>query len=181
MNLEQLHSKILSCRLCDLSSGRTRAVPGEGPCPAQIMLVGEAPGANEDITGRPFVGRCGRLLDQSLARIGIKRDEVFITSVAKCRPQANRKPKKTEMQACLPYLHSQIDLVKPQIICLMGNVAAKALLNTQGVTSIHGQVFQGRFLVTFHPAAVLRNRNLQEDFISDLKKVRERGLGSGSE
>jgi uracil-DNA glycosylase len=99
MNLDLLHSKILSCQLCDLAVCRTKAVPGEGPCPAGIMLVGEAPGADEDVTGRPFVGRAGRLLDRSLGLAGIKRSEVFITSVVKCRPPHNRKPKRIEIES----------------------------------------------------------------------------------
>jgi uracil-DNA glycosylase family 4 len=175
MTLDHLHSRILSCRLCDLALERTNAVPGEGPCPTQIMLIGEAPGADEDKTGRPFVGRCGRLLDRSLALAGIKRSEVFITSVVKCRPPGNRKPKKVETNACLPYLQLQIEMIRPQIICLMGNAAVQTLIKKQGVTSLHGQIFEDRFLVTFHPAAVLRNRNLQMDFISDLKKLKEMG------
>jgi uracil-DNA glycosylase family 4 len=139
------------------------------------MLVGEAPGADEDKTGRPFVGRCGRLLDRSLALAGIKRADIFITSVVKCRPQRNRKPKKVETNACLPYLQRRMEIIRPQIICLMGNVAVQTLIKRQGVTSLHGQVFEDRFLVTFHPSAVLRNKNLQEDFISDLRRLKRMG------
>jgi uracil-DNA glycosylase family 4 len=171
MHLNELHSRILSCQHCELASRRTKAVPGEGPCPAPIMLVGEAPGADEDRTGRPFVGRCGKLLDRSLAQAGVNREEIFITSVVKCRPQNNRKPKKAETAACLPYLQSQIEIVEPRVIGLMGNVAASSLLNRQGVVTLRGQVFEDRFLVTFHPAAVLRNKNFQEYFISDLRKL----------
>jgi DNA polymerase len=179
MNLDHLHSRILSCQHCDLAIVRTKAVPGEGPCPSKIMLVGEAPGAEEDITGRPFVGRAGRLLDRSLDLAGIKRSKVFITSVIKCRPPANRKPKSIEIESCHLYLQSQIDLIHPRVIGLMGNVATKAILNMHGVTALHGQVFERRFLVTFHPAAVLRNINFQGDFVSDLKKINE--MGSANE
>ena len=175
MNRDHLHSRILSCQLCDLAIGRTKAVPGEGPFPSKIMLVGEAPGAEEDITGRPFVGRAGRLLDRSLDLAGIKRSEVFITSVVKCRPPENRKPTSIEIKSCHTYMQSQIDLIQPRVIGLMGNVAAKALLNIQGVTTLRGRVYQGRFLVTYHPAAVLRNKNLQSDFVSDLKKIMNMG------
>ena len=175
MTLDLLHSKISSCRLCDLALTRTKAVPGEGPCPARIMLVGEAPGADEDVTGRPFVGRAGRLLDRSLGLAGINRSEVFITSVVKCRPPLNRKPKSIEMESCHNYLQSQIDLVHPRVIGAMGNVACGALLNLQGITALRGRVLQGRFLVTYHPAAVLRNNHLQEAFVSDLKKIKEMG------
>jgi uracil-DNA glycosylase family 4 len=143
MNLDHIHSRIMLCQICDLAIGRTKAVPGEGPCRSKIMLIGEAPGAEEDITGRPFVGRDGRLLDRSLNLAGIKRSDVFITSVIKCRPPANRKPKSTEIESCHPYLQYQIDLIHPKVIGLMGNVAAKAILNMHGVTALHGQVFQG--------------------------------------
>jgi uracil-DNA glycosylase family 4 len=173
MKLGGLHETISSCKLCSLSSSRTKAVPGEGPAHAKIMLIGEAPGAIEDATGKPFVGRAGRLLDQSLDLAGVKRSEVFITSVVKCRPTKNRKPKSIELQSCRPYILSQMDLIRPKVIGLMGNVACKAILNIDGVTTIHGRVFEGIFLVTFHPAAVLRNRRLQGDFVADLKKIHE--------
>ena len=172
MNPEDIRSRILSCQLCRLSKSRTIAVPGDGPRDAKIMLIGEAPGAEEDMTGRPFVGRAGRLLDKLLAEAGIVRSQVFITSVVKCRPPANRKPKGDEMEICTrTYLSPQMDLINPKVVCLMGNVASQAVIGKQGVTSIHGQVFNGRFLVTFHPAAVLRNMNLKEAFISDLLKA----------
>lgn len=173
MNLEDLKSRIISCQLCRLSESRTNAVPGEGSAGATIMLIGEAPGAEEDHTGRPFVGRAGRLLDKLLAEAGVERSQIFITSVVKCRPPANRKPKSDETRICArTYLRPQIDLINPKIVCLMGNVASSALIGRQGVTSIHGQVYDGRFLVTFHPAAILRNMNLKEAFVSDLKNVR---------
>ena len=174
MNLEDLRSRIISCQLCRLSKGRTNAVPGEGPKDAKIMLIGEAPGAEEDLTGRPFVGRAGRLLNKLLAEAGIERSQVFITSVVKCRPPANKKPRSDEMNICVKtYLWPQIDLIDPKVVCLMGNVASQAVIGKQGVTSIHGQIYNGRFLVTFHPAAVLRNMNLKDAFISDLKKARQ--------
>lgn len=170
--LEALHNKIRVCTLCDLSLSRTKAVPGEGPSPAEIMLIGEAPGAEEDKTGRPFVGRAGRLLTKALAEAGIDRSEVFITSVVKCRPPKNRKPKKLEIDACHPYLQAQMELVNPRIVCLMGNVAASTVLGKQGVTSLHGHIFQDRFLVTYHPAAVLRNMDLMKALVADFKKIK---------
>jgi uracil-DNA glycosylase family 4 len=133
------------------------------------MLVGEAPGKQEDETGRPFAGRAGRLLTLALAEAGIDRSQAFITSVIKCRPPKNRKPKNGEVKACLPYLEDQMELVKPRAVGLMGNVATNAILGMDGVTNHHGQLFQGRYLVTFHPAAVLRNKNLMEIFIGDLR------------
>jgi DNA polymerase len=170
-DLSRLHQQIRACQLCPLSEGRNFAVPGSGPVPAEIMLVGEAPGREEDLRGLPFVGRAGRLLDGALEQAGLERSKVFITSVIKCRPPQNRKPKKAEIDQCRPYLQAQIDILHPKIICLMGNTATQAILGKQGVTSLRGQILQDRFLVTYHPAAVLRNRNLMEEFVSDLKKA----------
>jgi len=171
-DLAALHEKISVCRLCDLAEGRNRVVPGEGPNPARIMLIGEAPGREEDLTGRPFVGRAGRLLDRALAQAGLARADVFITSIIKCRPPKNRKPKAGEIKACIPYLMAQIDILKPDIVCLMGNVAAGAVLGMSGIASLRGQILHDRFLVTYHPAAVLRNINRMGDFVSDLKKAK---------
>ena len=174
-NLSTVQERICACQLCDLARGRSRAVPGEGPCPARIMLVGEAPGKEEDRTGRPFVGRAGRLLDSALAEAGLERSGVFITSVIKCRPPGNRKPNSREIDACQPFLRAQMDLLNPGVVCLMGNVAAGAVLGKQGIKMLRGQVLLDRFLVTYHPAAVLRNINLMPLFVSDLRMAR--GLG----
>ncbi|HSD56734.1 MAG TPA: uracil-DNA glycosylase [Methanotrichaceae archaeon] len=174
MKLEEIHKTIRSCPLCDLALSRTLAVPGEGPCPAEIMLVGEAPGAEEDLTGRPFGGRAGKLLTKALAEAGIDRSDVFITSVVKCRPPKNRKPKRWEIDACHPYLVAQMERVRPRVVCLMGNVASSAVLGKQGMASMHGQFFQDRFLVTYHPAAVLRNMTLMDALVSDFKKAKRK-------
>jgi DNA polymerase len=171
IDLRHLNMQICTCHLCPLSQGRKRAVPGSGPAPTDIMLVGEAPGKEEDLTGEPFVGRAGRLLDAALVQAGLERSKVFITSVIKCRPPQNRKPKKAEIDQCRHYLQAQIEFIHPKIICLMGNTATQAVLGRQGVTTLRGQILQDRFLVTYHPAAVLRNRNLMNDFVSDLKKL----------
>ena len=171
IDLRTLNEKICTCQLCPLSINRTFAVPGSGPSPAKIMLVGEAPGREEDLKGLPFVGRAGRLLDEALMQAGLERSEVFITSVVKCRPPENRKPKKEEISLCHPYLQAQMDLVQPGIVCLMGNTATQAVLGMQGVTALRGQIHQDRFLITYHPAAVLRNRNLMDEFVSDLRKA----------
>ena len=171
-DLIQLQEKIASCELCPLSLSRNLTVPGSGPAQAGIMLVGEAPGREEDLKGLPFVGRAGKLLDGALEEAGLKREDVFITSVIKCRPPLNRKPKRNEIERCLPYLKAQMDAIRPKIICLMGNTAIQAVLGVQGVTVLRGQILSDRFLVTYHPAAVLRNRNLMADFVSDLKKAK---------
>ena len=176
MCLEGIAEEAKACMKCDLGAGRHKTVPGEGPCDAEIMLVGEAPGAEEDLSGRPFVGRAGKVLDRALAQAGLGRSKIFITSVIKCRPLGNRKPKAGEIDECLPILQAQIDAIKPEAIGLMGNVATKAILGLEGVTGLHGRVFQDRYVVTYHPAAVLRRRELQEDLVSDLKKLKELSL-----
>ncbi len=181
---EEINREIASCVRCPLCQSRTRVVPGEGPEDAMILLLGEAPGREEDETGRPFVGRSGRLLDECLAAAGIKRSDVFITNVVKCRPPDNRRPKRGEMESCRTYLRAQLELIDPRTVCLMGNVAARAVLDREGINALRGQVFEGRFIVTFHPAAIVRNRNRKDDLISDLKKARilaEGQEGSGSE
>jgi DNA polymerase len=170
-SLRRLEDQISACRLCPLWQARVHTVPGAGPAPARIMLVGEAPGREEDLSGKPFVGRAGRLLDDALRQAGLQRSEIFITSIIKCRPPNNRKPLKREMSSCLPYLQAQMDTVRPRIICLLGNTAAAAVLGRQGIKALRGQIWQERFLVTYHPAAVLRNRNLMGEFVSDLKRL----------
>lgn len=174
IDLANLDGQICTCRLCPLYLERKLAVPGCGPAPAEIMLVGEAPGREEDLTGKPFVGRAGRLLDAALQQAGLERSNVFITSVIKCRPPQNRKPKKKEIDQCSRYLQSQIEIVNPKIICLMGNTAAQAVLGMQGIANLRGRILQNSYLVTFHPAAVLRNRNLMDDFVCDLKMLNAR-------
>lgn len=169
IDIDHVNQQISSCRLCPLFLERKLAVPGCGPAPAEIMLIGEAPGREEDLTGKPFVGRAGRLLDAALEQAGLERSRVFITSVIKCRPPQNRKPIKREIDQCRRYLETQIEIVRPNIICLMGNTAVQAVLGTQGIAQLRGRILRNRYLVTFHPAAVLRNRNLMNDFVSDLK------------
>ena len=124
--LEKLHDTIRHCTLCPLHETRTNAVPGEGPCDASVMLVGEAPGAKEDETGRPFVGRSGQLLVSLLEEIGLTREDVFITSILKSRPPKNRTPTQFEVNVCRPYLEKQIELIKPRFIVLLGGVAIGA-------------------------------------------------------
>ena len=124
----------------------------------------------------PFIGRAGRLLDEALDEAGLKREDVFITSIIKCRPPQNRKPKKKEIELCLPYLEDQMDAIRPRIICLMGNTAIQAVLGVVGVTVLRGRILSDRFLVTYHPAAVLRNRNLMADFVSDLREAKIQSL-----
>ncbi|MDH7597643.1 MAG: uracil-DNA glycosylase [Methanothrix sp.] len=172
-DLRALAREIMRCERCGLSQARRNAVPGEGPEDARIMMVGEAPGAAEDLAGRPFVGRAGALLDRALDLAGLDRGEIFITNVVKCRPPGNRRPSEGEIRACMPYLRKQIEIIRPSAVCLLGNVPAKAILGVQGVTALRGRVFDDLYLITFHPAAVLRNMDRMESFVSDLTKLRE--------
>lgn len=168
-DLSNLNLQISQCALCSLSRSRNLTVPGSGPRPSPILLVGEAPGREEDLKGQPFVGRAGRILNEALLQAGLERESVFITSVIKCRPPKNRKPSVSEIRQCLPYLLRQIEILGPRVVCLMGNTASSALLGRQGILSLRGRLWQDRFLVTYHPAAVLRNRNLMNEFVSDLR------------
>jgi uracil-DNA glycosylase family 4 len=172
---------VLACRKCGLCETRTQVVFGVGTLQAPVVFVGEAPGADEDRLGEPFVGRAGQILTQSLAKIGVRRDQVYIANILKCRPPDNRTPRPDEMAACLPYLLKQLDWIKPGRICALGNVAVQALLGTtQGISRLRGQYhdFQGRKLfATFHPAYVLRNMSQAPVFEGDLRTVcRDAGL-----
>jgi DNA polymerase len=175
--LDALAGEIEACTLCPLHATRTRAVPGEGDPAAELMFVGEAPGYHEDQQGRPFVGQAGKLLSDLLASIGLTREQVFIANVLKSRPPNNRDPLPEEIAACRPYLWRQIELIRPKVICTLGNHATKLISGSPaGITRVHGrpQVFelagQAMYLYPiFHPAAALYTRamlsTLQEDFL----------------
>jgi DNA polymerase len=159
-----------------LAKGRTNAVPGEGPYYARIMLVGEAPGREEDLSGRPFVGRAGRLLNSVLESVGIPRENVFVTNIVKCRPPRNRRPTKRERDTCKEaYLQRQIDAIRPRLVVLLGRTAAQALLGVESLKRVRGRVVcRGRteYLCTYHPAVVLRNPRRRRTFSKDLQKLR---------
>lgn len=175
--LAAVAARIAGCILCGLSQGRNRTVPGEGNPDADLMLIGEGPGATEDETGRPFVGAAGELLTQILASIGIPRESVFIANIVKCRPPQNRKPLPDESTACLPYLHRQIQLVRPRVIVTLGATAAEGLLGVrQSLGSLRGAVhsFWGiPLVVTYHPAALLRNPNWKKPTWDDVRIARQ--------
>jgi uracil-DNA glycosylase len=159
--LLELASIARSCQRCPLAAGRTNVVFGEGNPTARLMIVGEGPGREEDLQGRPFVGRSGALLDRLLAEeAGMRRRDVYIANVVKCRPPQNRDPAPKEIEACRPYLAEQIELIDPRVIVTLGNFATKLLLETtKGIRELRGQVFErGRANVvpTYHPAYVLR-------------------------
>lgn len=174
--IDQIAMQIEGCQNCELGKTRKNTVPGEGPKNARIMFVGEAPGAKEDETGRPFVGRSGQLLTEVLAEAGIDRKRCFVTSPIKCRPPNNRTPKKAELNACRHWLEKQIDAIKPEVVCLLGNFATKTLLKKTGVTKLHGSVEvvgKTKYFVTFHPAAVIRGTVKREIYLADMIKLRK--------
>ena len=173
--LAELQTQAASCVKCRLSQGRTTVVFGSGAADADLMFVGEAPGFHEDKQGLPFVGAAGQLLETLLGRIGMKRDEVYICNVLKCRPPGNRDPMPDEIEACTPYLREQIALIDPRLVVSLGNFATQFLLGRKiGITRVRGQQLPiiGRTLVpTYHPAAVLRGgpnssamREIEHDF-----------------
>ncbi len=159
--MKELEEKIRECRLCNLSENRTNAVPGSGNYKAKLMIIGEAPGRNEDLQGLPFVGQAGKLLEQMLNEINIKREDIFITNVVKCRPPENRDPTEEEINICKPYLFKQIELINPQVILLLGKYSLKTILNMNlKISYLKGRVFiknDKYIFCTYHPAFVLRN------------------------
>src|SRR5213080_5435777 len=175
--LATVHSEIIACTKCELHMSRKNAVPGEGPIDAKIMFVGEGPGQNEDEQGRPFVGAAEKLLTELLESIGIKRSDVFITNVVKCRPPSNRAPRKGEIETCNPYLMSQIRLVKPRIVCALGTPAIATLLGGEySATRVHGKpTSKGdvTILPMYHPAAALYDASLKEVLALDFKTLKE--------
>ena len=184
-SLEKLNQLINSCKKCPLYKHRTNPVPGEGPSDARIMLIGEAPGYNEDKQGKPFVGRAGKLLGEMLKIIGLDRSKVFITNVVKCRPPGNRTPTKDEIKACSPFLDRQIDIIKPKVIISLGNVASEYILNkfsqpVKPMKYINGKVFEisnlkmrVKVIPMYHPAAILRNPGMMEMYKETWIKIRE--------
>jgi uracil-DNA glycosylase family 4 len=164
------------CTKCGLHATRTQAVPGVGPCPANIMIVGEAPGFNEDRQGEPFVGAAGKLLDTLLARIGLGRPDVYITNVLKCRPPQNRDPMPNEAEACSPYLARQLALIQPKVVLILGRHALERLLPGQGsISRIHGSLVKRgdvAYVPLFHPAAALHNGALVADLEHDFDRVK---------
>jgi uracil-DNA glycosylase family 4 len=175
--LSQVNRVISTCQKCRLWRTATNAVAGEGSPEAKVMFIGEAPGFHEDKSGRPFVGRAGGLLDNLLAKNGLEREDVFITNVVKHRPPDNRAPMKDEARACLPYLHQQIKVIKPEVIVPLGRAALEVFIKDKTITEFHGKAFKVGSRVIFpvyHPAAALRSasvlRELERDFAM-LKKV----------
>ena len=173
-----LTEEITNCQKCRLCAARTHAVPGEGNPHARLMFIGEGPGRDEDLTGRPFVGRAGQLLDKMIAAIGLSREDVYIANVVKCRPPQNRAPEMDEVAACMPYLRAQVGLIRPQVIVLLGSSALGAILGPEHrITRERGAWIERKgvfFMPTFHPAALLRDESKKRPVWEDLKKVRDK-------
>lgn len=174
-NLIAFHRQIENCTRCPLCETRTKFVFGAGDGHAEIMFIGEAPGRDEDLQGLPFVGRSGKLLTKILAEVQLNREDVFIANILKCRPPGNRDPKPEEVEKCIPYLHRQIELIKPRILVSLGRVSAQNLLNTkESLTRMRGKVWHYHntpLIVTFHPAYILRNMSMLTEAVNDMKFV----------
>lgn len=174
---EDIRNDVGECLRCPLHQSRTRIVHSEGSAKARLMFVGEAPGADEDASGRPFVGRAGQLLNKIIEAIGMKREEIFIGNVNRCRPPQNRTPTHEEAATCKPFLLREIAILRPDVIVVLGNTAMKNLLDTkEGITKLRGQFmdYKGiKVMPTFHPAYLLRDPSKKRETWEDMKKVRE--------
>lgn len=172
--LTEIAREVSACEKCRLCKARKRAVPGEGNPQAGIMFIGEGPGRNEDEQGRPFVGPAGHLLEEALASIGLKRSDVFITNVVKCRPPENRDPNPDEMAACDDYLERQIEALDPQVIVTLGRFSMAKFFPGQKISMIHGRAKPGRkrlYIAMYHPAAALRSPQTMTEFRADFAKI----------
>jgi uracil-DNA glycosylase family 4 len=172
--LTDIYQTIEHCQDCELSKRRTRAVPGEGPEKANILFIGEAPGWHEDQQGRPFVGPAGQFLEQLLASIGLKREQVYIANVIKCRPPGNRDPLPGEIQACGKWLNQQIELIKPRMIVTLGRYSMARYFPNESISKIHGKAKKHDNVIYFamyHPAAALHQGNLRKVIEEDMLKI----------
>jgi len=172
-SLDELRQRTCTCLKCPLGHTRTNFVFGVGNPHAEVMFIGEAPGADEDAQGEPFVGKAGQLLNKILVAVELTREEVYICNILKCRPPNNRDPQPLEMELCSPYLHKQIDLIRPKFIICLGRISAQWLLQTtSSLTSLRGRTHDfhnTKLIVTYHPAALLRNPNWKRPAWEDMK------------
>jgi DNA polymerase len=175
--LEQIRQDLGDCRRCKLAPTRKTIVFGEGNPHAELVFIGEGPGADEDEQGLPFVGRAGKLLNRMMQSVGLKREDVYICNVVKCRPPMNRTPEKDEVDACSPFLYRQIEAIKPRLICCLGAPAVRTVLGIkEGITKIRGQFYDFgscKALATVHPAYVLRNPREEKILREDFEKIRD--------
>jgi uracil-DNA glycosylase family 4 len=180
-SIEDIATVVRSCTKCGLAGTRTNAVPGEGADSPSILFIGEGPGANEDQQGRPFVGRAGKLLDELLGVVPLRRSDVYITNVVKCRPPENRDPLPEEVRACWPYLEAQIRLLNPKVIATLGRHAMNRFLPDTRISDQHGRATVWRDIVVFplyHPAAALRSSTLRQTLENDMRRLPQAVLQS---
>ena len=170
--IDDVRNRVVSCVNCNLSKTRTNAVPGIGNVKSDVIFVGEAPGRNEDLQGKPFVGTAGQILSEALEFAGFTRDQVYITNVVKCRPPNNRQPITEERNACRQYLSKELEIIKPKIICILGNTAYSSLLDGNSITRNRGKIVKNGdqlYFITVHPAAIIYNpplrQILKDDFV----------------
>jgi len=175
-SLDAIRAESFSCAACDLSKTRNNVVFGAGNPKAELMFIGEAPGMEEDLQGEPFVGRAGKLLTKIIESIGLKRGDVYIANILKCRPPQNRNPLPTEILTCEPLLKRQIEVIKPKIICALGKFAAQALLRSEEpISKLRGNFYNyhgAKLMPTYHPAYLLRNPGGKRDVWEDMKKIK---------
>lgn len=174
--LKAVASRIRNCARCKLHRERRRAVPGTGPADADVVFIGEGPGAQEDEEGLPFVGRSGRYLDQLLESIGLDREKVFITNVVKCRPPGNRDPHVAEVEACTPYLDQQLALIQPDLVVTLGRFAMEHFFSDGRISEVHGQprrIENAIYLPLYHPAAALYRGSLRDVVEQDFRRILE--------
>ncbi|MFH1657448.1 MAG: uracil-DNA glycosylase [bacterium] len=187
--LEKIKEDVIKCQKCSLCQTRNLPVIGQGNHQAKILFCGEAPGASEDKTGRPFCGAAGNILDELLASAGIKRDDVYICNILKCRPPGNRNPKSEEIKACTPYLEKQIEIINPKVICALGNYSASFIMEkygladkVQGISKIHGQIMktERNFVIIplYHPAVATYNRKMIEELKKDFQLLKKYQLSN---
>lgn len=185
--LEEIKKEVLNCKKCPLYKTRTYSVVGEGNYQAAIIFIGEAPGASENQTGHPFCGEAGKILNELLSSAGIKREDIYITNILKCRPPQNRDPKKEEIEACVPYLERQIKIIEPEVICTLGNYSTAYIFEKyglkdqiQGISKIHGKIFEVKSLFQnikiiplYHPAVATYNPNMKEILKKDFQILKD--------
>ena len=172
--IEQIKQEVIKCTKCELSETRTNSVPGKGNFKSDVIFVGEAPGKNEDEKGEPFIGIAGKKLSNALENAGISRDDIYITNIVKCRPPSNRVPKTNERETCQEYLKQEISIIKPKLICILGNTVFNSILGGSEIMKYRGKIAQKNeqlYFITIHPAATIYNQKLVDVFKEDIKKL----------
>ena len=180
-NIDAIKIKALNCKECDLYKTRNNPVFGEGFLDSNILFIGEAPGKNEDFSGKPFVGRAGKILDELLDNIGLRRNEVYISNIVKCRPPKNRNPSKKEIKTCSFYIDNQINIIKPKVIVPLGRIAISYIFNKydlkfEKINNIHGKIYMInnlKIIPIYHPAALIYNNKLKDAIKEDFKIIKQ--------